>query len=107
MQGVLEVQRLGPLWIALLGGGRLFVTYDELDEPETRVAEVAAPVSERRSIHYAEWKTRTHDDTPGLETALSSAGFVAAEPESVMLLGEASKFDRQPTATRRERSLAD
>jgi ribosomal protein S18 acetylase RimI-like enzyme len=89
VQGALDVQRCGPLWIARFGGGRLFVTYEELDEPEMRVAEVAALVSRDDSIQQAEWKTRTHDTSPGLEPALSAAGFVPEEPESVML-GEAS-----------------
>ena len=89
VQGALDVQRRGPLWIARFGGGRLFVTYRELDVPQTRVAEVAALVCGDDSVRQAEWKTRTHDHAPGLEAALRSAGFVAGEPESVML-GEAS-----------------
>lgn len=89
VQGALDVQRRGPLWIARLEGGQLFVTYDALDDPSARVAEVAGLMSEEDSIQQIEWKTRTHDCTPGLETALSEAGFTAGEPESVML-GEAS-----------------
>lgn len=41
------------------------------------------------SLVEAEWKTRTHDRTPGLHEALTAAGFVAGAAESVML-GEAS-----------------
>lgn len=88
VQGALDVQRRGPLWIARFDGGRLFVTYDELDKPQTRVAEVAALLSSDQSVQQAEWKTRTHDHAPGLEPALEAAGFVPGEPESVML-GEA------------------
>lgn len=89
VQGAVDVQRRGPLWIAWFGGGRLFVTYDELDDPTRRVAEVSALISGDDSIHQVEWKTRTHDHAPGLESALSSSGFTAGEAESVML-GEAS-----------------
>ncbi len=89
VQGALDIHRLGPLWIARLGGGRLFVTYDDLDDPAARVAQVAAMLSDDDSIQRAEWKTRAHDHAPGLDTALSSAGFTAGETESVML-GEAS-----------------
>jgi ribosomal protein S18 acetylase RimI-like enzyme len=89
MQGSLTVQRRGPLWIARSGGGRMLVTYAALDDPAARVAEVAAMVSDDESIKHAEWKTRTHDHAPGLTAALSAAGFVAGERESVMV-GEAS-----------------
>lgn len=89
MQGAMHVRRLGPLWAGWFAGGRLFVTYDELDDPAARVAEVATLLSDDDSIQRAEWKTRAHDHAPGLEAALSSAGFSAGEPESVML-GEAS-----------------
>lgn len=89
IQGAVVVQRRGPLWLALFGGGRLFVTYEELDDPAGRVAEVAALISGDDSIQQVEWKTRTHDQAPGLDTALDSAGFTAGESESVML-GEAS-----------------
>lgn len=88
VQSALDVERRGPLWIARFGGGRLFVTYGELDDPAARVAEVAARIAADDTITQAEWKTRTHDHAPGLETALASAGFLAGEPESVML-GEA------------------
>lgn len=89
VQGARSVDRRGPLWIARFGGGRLFVTYRELDDPAARVAEVAALLADDRTITEAEWKTRTHDDAPGLEEALTAAGFVAEDAESVMV-GEAS-----------------
>lgn len=89
VQGARDVQRRGPLWIARFGSRRLFVTYAELDDPATRVAEVAALLRDDVSIQQAEWKTRSHDRAPGLEEALNSAGFAAGETESVML-GEAS-----------------
>lgn len=91
VQGAPEVQRCGPLWVARFDGGRLFITYDELDDPAVRVAEVAVLLRDDDSIHEAEWKTRSHDHAPGLEEALIAAGFVGGEPESVML-GEASNL---------------
>lgn len=96
MSGALHVRRRGPLWIARFGGGRLVVTYRELDDPAARVAEVAGLIAGDESILQAEWKTRMHDDAPGLEEALAAAGFVAADAESVML-GEASTLvDAEP-----------
>jgi GNAT superfamily N-acetyltransferase len=41
------------------------------------------------AIGRIEWKTRGHDRAPGLIEALLAAGFVAEEPESIMI-GEAS-----------------
>ena len=46
VQGATDVQRRGPLWIARLGGDRLFVTYNALDDAAARVAEVAALLAE-------------------------------------------------------------
>lgn len=89
MQGAVGVERRGPLWIARLDGEHLFVTYRELDDPAGRVSDVVSLLAEDDSIGKAEWKTRTHDHAPGLETALTAAGFVADEAESVML-GDAS-----------------
>ncbi|MBT2483640.1 MULTISPECIES: GNAT family N-acetyltransferase [unclassified Microbacterium] len=89
MHGAADVERRGPLWIARFDGGHLFVTYQELDDPVRRVSEVAALLAEDDSIRNAEWKTRTHDHAPGLADALTAAGFVADEAESVML-GDAS-----------------
>lgn len=83
--GAASVDRFGPLWVARYEGGRLFVTYAELDDPAARVAEIAALIADDDSIVKAEWKTRTHDHAPGLEDALTRAGFAAEGVESVML----------------------
>lgn len=91
MEGAETVQRSGPLWIGRFRGGRLFVTYRDLDDPASRVREVAAILARDESIQHAEWKTRSHDHTPGLADALTAAGFVAEESESVML-GEATSL---------------
>lgn len=89
MTGALSVTRHGPLWIGRFRSGRLFVTYRALEDPAADVAAVKALLAQDPSLVEAEWKTRTHDRTPGLDEALAAAGFVAAEEESVML-GEAS-----------------
>jgi GNAT superfamily N-acetyltransferase len=83
--GATSVDRIGPLWAARYEGGRLFVTYAELDDPAARVAQIAALIAADESIVQAEWKTRTHDHAPGLEDALTRAGFAAEGVESVML----------------------
>lgn len=104
MHGAVQVRRSGPLWIASFGREDLFVTYRELDDPAARVSDVADLLAEEGSIRHAEWKTRTHDDAPGLEDALSAAGFVPEKAESVML-GEATALigtDPPPGVTVRQ-----
>ena len=89
----LEVVREGPLRLITFPGGRGFVTYRDLggaDEAEIR-ALVASVLERYRSdpdITRLEWKTRAHDHAPGLYDALLAAGFVAEDPESIMI-GEA------------------
>lgn len=85
VRGAQHVQRFGPLWIARFGADQLFVTYQQLDRPAELVAQVAALIAADPSITTVEWKTRSHDHAPGLETALTAAGFTPGEPESVML----------------------
>ena len=96
MQGAETVQRSGPLWIGRFRGGRLFVTYRELDDAAPRVREVAAILAGDDSIAHAEWKTRSHDHAPGLADALTAAGFVPEESESVMLGEAAALIDADP-----------
>lgn len=96
MHGASEIRRVGPLWIGRFGGGRLFVTYRELDDPAARVEDIVALIASDASIVQVEWKTRTHDDAPGLGEALIAAGFAPGDVESVML-GEASNLvDAEP-----------
>jgi hypothetical protein len=73
--------------------GRGFVTYRELgvkDADNTRrlVAEVVAYYAADPGINRVEWKTRGHDDAPGLHEALAGHGFSEGERESIMV-GEA------------------
>ncbi len=87
------VTRHGPLRLVTFAGGRGFVTYRDLGgaTAEEVGALVRAGLEHFRAdpeITRVEWKTRGHDHAPGLHDALLVAGFVAEEPESIML-GEA------------------
>jgi GNAT superfamily N-acetyltransferase len=91
--GAIDVCRLGPLWLLTSARGRGFITYRDLggaDAAEVRRL-VAAALQHFRangSVASVEWKTRGHDQAPGLHDALIDSGFVAEEPESIMI-GEA------------------
>lgn len=90
----ISVTHLGPLRLVTFLGGRGFVTYRDLDgADEARVQElVDEAVAHFRAdggITRVEWKTRGHDHAPGLPEALAKHGFVAEEPESIMI-GEAA-----------------
>ncbi|WP_226831794.1 GNAT family N-acetyltransferase [Brachybacterium sp. FME24] len=81
---------LGPLLLATFPGGRGFVTYRDLAECdrvdiEALVARVKERVETDESLLEVEWKSRGHDRAPGLHEALTAHGFVAEEPESIML----------------------
>ncbi|MDD7835110.1 MULTISPECIES: GNAT family N-acetyltransferase [Paenarthrobacter] len=89
----LTVTSLGPLCLATFVGGRGFITYRDLggaDEEGIRglVADGVAYFKSQPEITRVEWKTRGHDDAPGLHEALLANGFAAEEPESIMI-GEA------------------
>lgn len=93
----LSTVELGPLVLATYLGGRGFITYRSLDTeagPATSesVRELVAAALEhyrgQPGITRVEWKSRGHDHAPGLHESLLAAGFVAEEPESVMV-GEA------------------
>ena len=90
MQGALQVDRLGPLYLAVFPGGQGFITSARCSGGEsTPVAELVGPALEyftaRTGISEVEFKTRGHDSAPGLHEALLSHGFAAGAPESVML----------------------
>ena len=89
----LAVEQLGPLRLVDFGGGRGFVTYQDLggadaDGIRELVARASAHYEANAGISRVEWKTRGHDHAPGLHEALLDHGFVAEEPESIMI-GEA------------------
>ena len=91
----IAVTSLGPVRLVEFVGGRGFVTYRDLggaDAGEIRrlVAAALAYFAVDPAITRVEWKTRGHDDAPGLSEALVAAGFIAEETESIMLGAAAS-----------------
>lgn len=93
ISGASSMTQHGPLLLATFDGGRGFITYAELGEAE---AEDVALLVDAAIDHFSrlpevtsvEWKTRGHDHAPGLHEALVARGFMAEEPESIMI-GEA------------------
>ena len=90
----LGTAEIGPLVLATYLGGRGFITYRDLatDAGPATPASVRALVDAARAhfesapeVGQVEWKTRGHDEAPGLEEALTAAGFVPEETESVMV----------------------
>lgn len=85
-----SVTRLGPVRLVTFAGGRGFITYRDLgDADASEIAELVANGLEHfradPAITRVEWKTRGHDRAPGLHEALIANGFVAGEPESIMI----------------------
>jgi hypothetical protein len=91
-----SVASLGPLRLVTFAGGRGFVTYRNLggagaEAVRRLVAAALAHYQADSAINRVEWKTRGHDHAPGLHEALLDNGFVADEPESIMI-GEARRL---------------
>ena len=91
-----SVVRLGPLRLVTFRGGRGFVTYRDLggagaEEVRGLVAGALEHFRADPAITRVEWKTRGHDEAPGLHEALVEHGFVADEPESIMI-GETARL---------------
>lgn len=89
----ISVTRHGPLRLVTFAGGRGFITCRDLggadaDTLGRLVPEALARYEADPAITHVEWKTRSHDDAPGLHDALLTHGFVPDEPESIMV-GEA------------------
>jgi hypothetical protein len=94
--GAASVTPVGPLRLVTFSGGRGFVTYQDLggadaDEIGRLVAAAVAHYRADPGITHVEWKTRAHDHAPGLHQSLLDQGFVAEEPESIMI-GEAQRL---------------
>lgn len=90
--GAVSVGRFGPLWLMTFADGQGFVSYRDLDRAGDLGRLVSAALAHYQAdpaIEQVEWKTRGHDETPGLHEALEANGFAPEEPESIML-GEAS-----------------
>lgn len=89
LHGEVDVERLGPLWLAQFRGDRGFITYRSLPADAREIAELVDAAlehfRERTAAASVEWKTRGHDLAPGLEDELLERGFVAEEPESIMV----------------------
>jgi hypothetical protein len=84
------VSVLGPLRLVTFAGGRGFVTYRDLGGADAdgigRLVEAAlARYRGDPQVTQVEWKTRAHDHAPGLHRSLVDHGFVAEEPESIMI----------------------
>lgn len=91
-QTAIDVAHLGPLLLATLAGARGFITYRNLAgaravEIQDLVRRALAHYRDDPAISRVEWKTRDHDDAPGLEDALLDNGFRPEESESI-LIGE-------------------
>jgi hypothetical protein len=92
----ISVTLLGPLRLVTFAGGRGFITYQSFDGAdadaiERLVVEALAHFRADPEISRVEWKTRGHDHAPGLDRSLRDHGFVAEEPESIMI-GEAQRL---------------
>jgi hypothetical protein len=92
-----EIVRIGPLWLGRYAE-RGFITYQDL----AGAAGAKLDALIRAAIeHFAadpglvsfEWKTRGHDAPADLDDLLVAAGFVAADPETVMI-GETAVLAR-------------
>jgi len=91
--GAVSVSCHGPLRLVTFTGGRGFITYRDLGGADTEtirrlVPEALAHYQADPEISQVEWKTRGHDHAPGLHEALLENGYIADEPESIMV-GEA------------------
>ena len=91
--GAVSVTRHGPLLLATFGGGRGFISYQDLggaDEAgiEELVSATVAHFDADPAIEEVEWKARGHDLAPGLHETLLRHGFAAEDQESIMV-GEA------------------
>ncbi|WP_243794592.1 GNAT family N-acetyltransferase [Saccharopolyspora gloriosae] len=88
--GALAVTRHGPLLLATFGGGRGFITYRDLGGADAEgvrrlVSEAVEHYRADSGVSRIEWKTRAHDQAPGVHEALLDNGFVPDEPESIMV----------------------
>jgi GNAT superfamily N-acetyltransferase len=82
--GGYHVDRQGPI-VRLIGPSRAFVLYAR-PSAESAAAAVRSHVEEfRRRKVLLEWKVHGHDPGVGLPALLSAAGFVATEPEQLMV----------------------
>jgi hypothetical protein len=86
----LAVTFLGSIRLVTFPGGRGFVTYPRPDaaaaaDMPTLVAPALDHYREDPAVTRVEWKTRGHDDVPGLHEALLDNGFEPDDEESIMI----------------------
>ncbi len=89
LDGATDVARIGPLWLGRYAE-RGFVSYRDLDgaagtELDDLILAAIVHFAGDPGLTSFEWKTRGHDVPADLDAHLVSAGFVAAEPETVMI----------------------
>ena len=104
-----RVERVGPVLMGWYGGERGFVTYRDLGGLDAAgIGDLVAQVVQRYradpQIEQIEWKTRGHDDAPGLDEALRAHGLLPQEPEVVMLGAAAALVDAPDPPDGRVRS---
>lgn len=84
-----RVDRIGPLWLGTYRSrGRGFITYESIPQGsdlERLVTSALKLFQDDSAISEVEWKTRQHDDLPGLLDVLEAHGFVFEEAETVMV----------------------
>lgn len=88
--GASSVTRVGPVRLARYPGGRGFVTYRDLGRADPQgirqlVVDVIDLCQADADIVRIDWKTRGHDNTPGLHEALLDHGFTSGDTESIMI----------------------
>lgn len=88
--GAARVERVGPVRIGLFAGGSALITArPPLGDAGPLVRSVLDRLRADPSVLAIEWKTRAHDDAPGLLEALEREGLAPGDPESIMI-GEAA-----------------
>jgi hypothetical protein len=97
VEGATDVARIGPLWLGRYAE-RGFVSYRDLDGAAgTELDELILAAIEHFAadpgVESFEWKTRGHDAPADLDDHLVAAGFVATDPETVMI-GETAALAR-------------
>jgi len=88
--GAISITMLGPLRLVTFNGGRGFITYKNLggavkEDLRRLVTAALDHFRQNTDIDHVEWKTRGHDQAPGLLEALLQNGFIPDDPESIML----------------------
>ncbi len=97
VDGATDVIRIGPLWLGRFAE-RGFVSYSDLagaagSQLDDLIRAAIEHFAADPGLVSFEWKTRGHDAPADLDDHLVAAGFVAADPETVMI-GETAVLAR-------------